>query len=247
MEQFWLYFAMMKLPFSFLFTWLILLNTVFAQHIGSVNFTEVKDKTTDSTSQFFYPNLAKRLYQRDTTLTHEEYYFLYYGSVFRNTYHPYGSSNAKKDFNETYDKGNFESCLEKGQFVLKENPVDIEVTLKMIISYLAIGDTSTAKIYGHAYFGFLDVIYSSGDGKTPETAFVVISVDDEYRIVGDLGLQVKQQLLILDCDLLIFSKKQKGRKKKIKKLYFNVQMPLMSLSDTFKYHDLPDPDPDDED
>ncbi|MBL7899139.1 MAG: DUF4919 domain-containing protein, partial [Crocinitomicaceae bacterium] len=110
------------------------------------------------------------------------------------------------------------------------------------------GDTLMAKIYGKKYFGFLDVIYASGDGKSLETAYVVISVDDEYRIVGDLGLYVKQQVLINDCDLLIFEKKgqRKVRKKKIKELYFNVQMPLLSFSNSFKDADLPDPDPEEE-
>ena len=36
-------------------------------------------------------------------------------------------------------------------------------------------------------------------------------------------------------------KKIKGRKK-IKELYFNVRLPLMSLSKSFKDADLPDPD-----
>lgn len=219
---------------------------VFGQNIGRINFTEVRQQIEDSLSGYYYPDLLERIWADDSTLGSDHYRYLYYGAVFQDTYHPYGNSFAKKEFNEVYRKRDHEQTIEKGRLVLAENPVDIEVTLKVLIAYLELGDTSMARIYGHKYYGFLDAIYASGDGETPETAYVVISVDDEYRIVGDLGLQVRQQVLINDCDLLIFVRKgqRKVRRKIIKQLYFNVQVPLMSLSSSFKDADLPDPDDD---
>src|SRR5690606_10271926 len=95
-------------------------------------------------------------------------------------------------------------------------------------------------IYAHHYYGFLQTILSSGDGQTASTAFVVISVDDEYRVVGNLGLKVTEQELINDCDLLTFSKKNQPRKNRIKQLYFNVRMPLLHYSSSYKNADLPE-------
>ena len=225
-------------------------HTGLSQNIGRIDFTEIKKSIEDTSSPYYYPTLLERIWADDTTLNYSDYKHLYYGNVFQEYYHPYGMSDAKKEFSEIFNARQYPKAIEKGKVVLAENPVDIEVTLKMIISFLELSDTTNARIYGKKYFGFLDVIYASGDGKTLETAYVVISVDDEYRIVGDLGLYVKQQALINDCDLLIFEKtgQRKVRKKKIKELYFNVQMPLMSLSKSFKDADLPDPDkdPDDE-
>lgn len=237
-----------KYILSFILAFLISIGSGLAQNIGSINFSKIKLEIEDPTSEYYYPALLRRIWADDTTLTTYHYKRLYYGSVFQDYYHPYGASDAKKEFSQIYADKKYSEAIVKGKEVLRENPVDIEVTLKMIYSYLELKDTVSAKIYGHKYFGFLDVIYSSGDGRTAQTAFVVISVDDEYRIVGDLGLDVIAQMLIDDCDLLVFDKKsqRKVRKKKIKQLYFNVQMPLMSLSGTFKDADLPDPDPDDE-
>lgn len=217
-----------------------------AQNIGRIDFSEIKKNVENPASAYYYPNLLERIWADDTTLNYSDYKHLYYGNVFQTYYHPYGVSNAKKEFSDIFKSGEYQKAVEKGREVLAENPVDIEVTLKMIISFLELEDTAQARIYGKKYFGFLDVIYASGDGKSLETAYVVISVDDEYRIVGDLGLYVKQQMLINDCDLLLFEKKGQGRvrRKKIKELYFNVQMPLMSLSKSFKDADLPDPDKD---
>jgi hypothetical protein len=44
--------------------------------------------------------------------------------------------------------------------------------------------------------GLLDSIEQSGDGMTPETAFVVIGVAEEYSLLGALGLQVAKQSLL---------------------------------------------------
>ena len=220
-----------------------------AQQVSRVDFDQVKQNITDSTSEFYYPRLLERIWANDTSISHGAYKHLYYGNVFQEYYHPYGSSHSKKEFNDLYAAGDYQQTIDKGLVVLRENPVDIEVILKILLSCLEIGDKATARIYAVHYFGFLDVIYSSGDGESLETAYVVISVDDEYRIVGDLELSVKQQVLIDDCDLLVFVKRgqRKIRRKKIKQLYFNVRMPLLSLSSSFEDVDLPEPDPDEED
>jgi hypothetical protein len=238
----------LKFQLSVILALLICVSSGLSQNIGSINFSKIRAEIENPNSEYYYPALLRRIWADDTTLTVKHYKRLYYGSVFQDYYHPYGASDAKKEFIQIYANKKYDDAILKGKAVLLENPVDIEVTLKMIYSFLELKDTVSAKIYGHKYFSFLDVIYASGDGQTAQTAFVVISVDDEYRIVGDLGLNVRAQMLIDDCDLLMFEKRsqRKVRKKKIKQLYFNVQMPLMSLSGTFKDADLPDPDPEED-
>lgn len=216
-----------------------------SQRISNIDFDEIESAIKDSTSGFYYPELIKRLIGLDTTLTLEDYKHLYYGSVFQANYHPYGSSNAKKSFTDAFRAGEYKKAIEKGEIVMNENPVDPELLVKMSISYLETGDDDLKRIYAILYYSFLEVIYKSGDGKYVESAYVVVSVDHEYLIVADLGLKVTQQALISDCDRLTISKKGQKRKKgqkKIKELYFNVRMPLLSLSKSYKDADLPDPD-----
>ena len=233
-----------------IFLALFLINgIVSSQIISNVDFGKTKKEIRDSLSEFYYPNLLERLRVGDTTLEYQDYFHLYYGSVFQPDYHPYGTSNAKKEFLDAFDDGKFQKAYEKGVFVLEENPVDLELLVKMSISCLEIDEDDKKRIFAIQYFSFLEVIYKSGDGKYVESAYVVVSVDHEYLIAADLGLRVVQQALIQDCDWLKFSKrgqpKIKGRKK-IKHLYFNVRMPLLSLSNSFKDIDLPEPDEEDE-
>ena len=48
------------------------------------------------------------------------------------------------------------------------------------------------------FHGLVDSILDSGDGKTKETAFVVISVPEEYSFLRAFGLAVKEQALVDD-------------------------------------------------
>jgi len=218
-------------------------NPLSAQHVARIDFTEIKKETEDSSSTHFYPDLTKRFVSRDSTLTFEDYKHLYYGRVFRPKYRPYGTTNEKKSFLDLVKAAKYEEAIKEGEQLFKSDPVDLEVLLQMSICYLKTNQKEKKIWFATQYFSFLDVIYSSGDGKESRSAYVVTSVDHEYMILNDLGLNPVKQVLIDDCDLLFFKKSQQVKvkgKKKIKQLYFNVRMPLMSLSKSYKDADLPD-------
>ncbi len=46
------------------------------------------------------------------------------------------------------------------------------------------------------YRGLVESVLASGDGKSPQTAFTVISVGEEYAILRALNLRVESQALI---------------------------------------------------
>ncbi|MFT4600818.1 MAG: hypothetical protein ACI857_000995 [Arenicella sp.] len=228
--------------------WLSAIPLSWSQSISKIDFDAVKKEVQDSSSEYYYSKLFKKMLHVDSTLSSQEYKHLYYGNVYQKYYQPYGISNLKKSLTEQYKLKDYDKVLEIGKTVLEENPVDLEVLLKMSIASLKLGNEDEKHFYANHYYSLLDVIYNSGDGREMNSAYVVISVDHEYQILGDLGLRAIEQHLITDCDLLKFRRtdqeKVKGRKK-VKALYFNVRMPLMSLSTTYKDADLPDPDEED--
>ncbi len=231
---------------TFIFCSLFFLsNWINAQIVSKIDFDQIKKEITDSTSVFYYPDLLQKAIKLDTTISSEEFKRLYYGNAFQSYYYPYGSTEKEKNFLNAFGKQtNFNTLVKLGNDVLKENPVNLEVLLKMILLFSKEGKKEEATIYAKFYVAYLEVIYSSGNGMNCDNGFVVISVDDEYRIVGDLGLNVLRQALIDECDLLTFSKKGQKRKNRIKQLYFNVRIPLTYLSKSFNKSDLPEPDVD---
>jgi hypothetical protein len=221
----------------------------YTQIISKIDFELIRQQSTDSSSALFYPDLNDRLQRLDTSLKKEEYRVLYYGNIFQENYHPYGATETEKTFNDAFKQGDsLSQLLPLAQSVLNENPVNLDLFYKMIISANRAKDKNMAIKWAKIYVSFLEVIYASGTGKDCQHAFVVISVDDEYRITADLGLRVTKQALIGTCDRLQFAKKGQKRKNLIKTLFFNVQMPLSYLSGAFDHMDkpLPDQKPDEE-
>lgn len=104
----------------------------------------------------------------------------------------------------------------------------------MLVCHTTLGDKKTAKTYANKYFSLLDAIYSSGDGRSIETAYVVIKVADEYELLADLKLSCTKQALIEDTDLLTISTQNQKEEPKITELYFNVSKPLDYLAQEFK-------------
>ena len=45
-------------------------------------------------------------------------------------------------------------------------------------------DNGKVKPLSHQLFGLLKAVLSSGNGQTPETAFVITAIEDEYFILN---------------------------------------------------------------
>lgn len=204
----------------------------FAQQVLTVNFDKIKAEINDSIGKFFYPNLVARINALDTTMTSDDYYHLYYGNAFYATYSPYATGENEKTFFELIDREKFKEAITYGENELLTNPVNLKVLYWMLVCHHVMEEIPTARKYAHMYYGLLYALFSSGDGKSMETAYVVLKVPDEYMALSDLELEATGQSLIDMTDKLKIKTKgqqpQKGEKK-IKAVYFNVEMPFTKL------------------
>lgn len=80
----------------------------------------------------------------------------------------------------------------------------------------------------------LNSIVASGDGRSPETAFVVISISEEYALLRLLGAHLQMQSLVRheghSFDVLKAEVPQTSGGTAVVKLYFNVDIPTGWLS-----------------
>lgn len=222
-----------KIIFILLFT----SYSIFGQKVLSVDFDAIKLEIEDSNSTNYYPSLLERFSNFDSTLTLNEYKLLYYGSTFQENYSPYGADSKESDFYKEYNTKNFKTAIPIGEALLKENPINVTLIFKLMVSHYQLDEETTSRNYARNYYHLLDVIYNSGDGKSIKTAYVVINVSDEYQIISDLRLFNTSQALVGVTDVLtIDTKNQKVEKgqQKIKELYFNVSKPLSHLNKMFK-------------
>jgi Domain of unknown function (DUF4919) len=109
-----------------------------------------------------------------------------------------------------------------GKVWLAKNPVDAEVYLLLAICQKQTGDVAGYYQSISWFYGLLRSITATGDGRTPETAFKVIAVPEEYFLIRDLGADVEQQALVDHYDKMDL-KTEDGRKFT---LYFDVSISL---------------------
>jgi hypothetical protein len=83
--------------------------------------------------------------------------------------------------------------------------------------------------------GLIDSILKSGDGLRPETAFKVITVDEEYILLGFLGLKCEgQALLKIEGHAYDRLEVKHGRTGRKKVLFFNVDIPMKWIRKTLQ-------------
>jgi hypothetical protein len=153
---------------------------------------------------------------------------LYYTETPR--YNPYAANEAQQAMFVALREKQYKKALEHAQSVLEKNYVNIDAHFICAVAYKEIGEQDRYKFHQYVMYGLVDSILSSGDGKTPETAYHVISVDEEYAVLNTLGFKVVKQSLMESkghsydkMEVLHMKSKEPGM------IYFNVDMPLGKL------------------
>jgi len=213
-----------------LFGLFLVVTSVFTAHgqkVSNVDFDAIKAEVADASSRFYFPKLLERHQAADSTLTIAELVHLYYGQEFAENYSPYGS--AKSEFLKVYNKQQYKEAIPLGEAVLADYPLNMKVLFKVLVCYDVLGDKATATTYARRYFSLSNAIQSSGDGKSFETAFVVMAVPDEYMLLRDLKLSAAgSQALVKETDVLKV-KPEDATDNSTFNVYFNVSRPLASL------------------
>jgi hypothetical protein len=200
-----------------------------AQKISNVDFDSVS--TALDAKQDLYKELIIRYKKADTTLTPGEFKVLYYGQCLQKDYNPYGGSGKNFDkFKEYYDKEDYKKALPFALKILDEDPMDLQMTFKTLVCYHYLNDMENKTTMQMRYENMLYVLFTSGDGKTNETAFVVMRISDEYEAMRNMEVENTMQSLSGDCDIMTLMENNYG----LEKLYFNISKPFGSLKKLFK-------------
>lgn len=184
----------------------------------------IKKEIQDSSSNFYYPKLLSRLTQFDTTLNIEDYRHLYYGYIFQKEYEPYWNSPDEEKLGKFYRSENinekdYDEIIKLASHSIEEFPFDLRQMNFLGYIYHLKGDDEMAKKVSYRFQGSFGAIMSSGDGRTCNSGYHVISVSHEYVFLNMFQLQMKQQSLIGDCDYLKLEKDERN----IDGIYFNIE------------------------
>lgn len=209
-------------------------SSVKEQQKQDISFEKTEDKPaaeylTRSVSEEEYQALLARYEENDTTLTLSDYNALYYGQADQEGFSGYGISTAIQDkqlneilSKETPSKEDWAKAFKVCKNIAKQKPFNIVNKFYCFITAKRSGDEVEANKWLYKHNRLVDVIMSSGDGKSAATALKVMNVRDEYDILEVLGLKFERQALIFEndkpYDVMSVAENEYG----IDKVYFDI-------------------------
>jgi len=210
---------------QFLFIFLLFSAFYFSQKMDfeAPNYKKIQKNIEDKNSDFYYPNLLKKLKGNDSLITPEQYRHLYYGYTFQKEYNPYKISENEKLLSKYFQqtdltKSDYAEIIKISKAALEEFPINLRVMNFLGYIYHLDGNEDMAKKTSINFYGLFEAFLKSGDGLDCKTAFHVISVSHEYVLMNMFQLENISQSLQGKCDYMDF---EKG-KYKINGLYFDI-------------------------
>jgi hypothetical protein len=154
--------------------------------------TQVPDRTGAGDAQKEFDALLERVRKSDESVDFTRLRTLYAES---NSYAIFRDD----DEDEMIDlavKGRHAEAREKARAILRRNYMDIEAHMASVVVCNALNDEPCSAHHLFVARGVLNSIHDSGDGKTMKTAYVVISVPEEYALLRVLGVERLEQSLV---------------------------------------------------
>ena len=110
--------------------------------------------------------------------------------------HAKDTSDDEKSMEKSLRDKDYGKAIEEAEKVLASEYVNLDAHYVEFVSYRELGQVDKAQYHRAVFKGLIDSILHSGDGKSPETAWVVISVPEEYVVLGVMGYKPSEQSLI---------------------------------------------------
>ncbi len=187
------------------------------------DYKRIKKQISKKKSDYYYPKLVKK-FSRGLQMSTKDKQYLYYGYAFFGSYTPYKEYKYRRKINKLINENNFtkENLLLLENYInfdLVEHPFDIQLHKIQLFIYKRLRNTQKAIIKERQIQIIINAILSSGDGLSPNNAYAVIFVSNEYDILDFLKLK-KEKNSFIDKNLEYI--KVASNKSNIKGLYFDV-------------------------
>ena len=195
------------------------------------DYSKIEKNIKDKKSNLYYESLMNRFSKADSTLSLNEKRHLYYGYTFQESYSPYGRSTYEDSLRNVLQEENlahvdFEKIIAFGDKILRSNPFNLDALNYQLFAFEQTKDQEAFQKKLTQLRTIVDVLMSSGNGKTKEDAFYVIDTSHEYNLLSILGFQFGgSQHLIEHYDYLSVAENNQD----IEGFYFDVTPCLNSI------------------
>ncbi|WP_455498637.1 DUF4919 domain-containing protein [Coprobacter sp.] len=197
---------------------------------------EIKKNIRDYNSHLYYPYLIKRFLNNDTTFTLKELRHLYLGYSYQEGYNPYRVNKHPEEIMKLYaqpshTEAECDTIINYATQLLNNFPFDLRQMHLLAYAYNTKGEKDKARIWTTKMRQMLEAIRSTGDGKSPETAWFVINSTHEYDIINSIGYKADKYIFVEPAyDFIEISENPD----KTEGFYFNVSRMLKEYERKYK-------------
>jgi hypothetical protein len=162
--------------------------------VASSSTQDPTKKSAQDSPKRSFALLLERAKKSDATLDFKELRMAYTETA---DYSPYGGDReTRTKMFAALNAQEFDSAVESAEKILAKNFVEINAHFVAYVAHRESGRAAKATFHKFMFDGLVKSITSSGDGQTAETAYVVITTDEEYTLFNILGLRPAGQALI---------------------------------------------------
>ncbi|MGA2572391.1 MAG: DUF4919 domain-containing protein [Terracidiphilus sp.] len=171
-----------------------------------------------------YTGLLAKLKAGDTSVDYGRLRLSYMDSAERK--HAKDTSKQEDAMLQALNAKQYAEALKNAEDVLANEYVNIDAHFVAYVANRELGAADKADFHRAVFRGLIDSIVHSGDGKAPESAWVVITVHEEYVVLRALGFQPSGQSLLSQGGHSYDVMKVKDDDGAEHTFYFNVDIPM---------------------
>jgi tetratricopeptide (TPR) repeat protein len=157
------------------------------------NASEIEKSLTKISDPYYYRELLKRFRNDPSKFGLDNFFMLYYSYSNLPEYSPYKAVDT--ELNELLDK-HLSKAVEIAENLIIQYPVNFPLYLTLAGIYQQSGDFRRYSENMLCYFGFLEAIKATGEGKDQASAYIITQISHEYEIAFNMGITVSGQKLV---------------------------------------------------
>lgn len=192
------------------------------QSFAQMDIQEIKNKTTDTSSEFYYKKIWTRFKNSDSNLTKDHFYYFYYASPFLPSYQIEAIDSIEQTIREANFAKDFIRAYELADSLLQHYPTSIQAYFEKAFACYNLKRFEEEEYNKKRYKVLLKTIMDSGDGKSISSPWYVNLPNDEFEVIRYLGAEIKDESELEVKDQVYDYFTLKPNKSKRKELFFNV-------------------------
>jgi hypothetical protein len=150
-------------------------------------------------------------------------------------YAPYGTIEIVSKLKKAYDAGDCPSAMAHAEEAFEINFIQMDAHKVDAFCLKKAGNEEEARRHYAMFLGLFSSVLKSGDGLSPETAFVVIAVDEEYNVLETASFTpVKQERVNHGGSAVDRFEVKLPESDQTATLFFNVDRPHAQLARTLQ-------------